>query len=175
MASAAFSLVPPSLSTPPPLSCSLCQMFSYSSASFSEVGRCNKCSIFVALEARVSELEARLRAVEQPGPAVASAESTRTGPSRPSTAPVQPAPQASWVTVRRKPSARPQSAANLQPLSLNNRFAPLSDAPAEQERPILVIGSSIVRNVAPETRKTTVKCLPGARAADIRSHLKLLA
>lgn len=150
MASAAFSLVPPSLSTPPPLSCSLCQMFSYSSASFSEVGGCIKCSIFVALEARVSELEARLRAVEQPGPALASAESIRTGPlNRPPTAPVQPGPQASWVTVRRKTSARPQSAANLQPLSLNNRFAPLSDAPAEQERPILVIGTWLQRHERP--------------------------
>ncbi|MEQ2230859.1 hypothetical protein ILYODFUR_033601 [Ilyodon furcidens] len=42
------------------------KIFIYSSASFSDNGTCNKCSIFVALEARVSELEARLRTVEKP-------------------------------------------------------------------------------------------------------------
>ncbi|MED6258801.1 hypothetical protein ATANTOWER_012645 [Ataeniobius toweri] len=55
-----------SLSESPSLSCFLCQMFSYFSASFSDNGTCNKCSIFVALEARVSEYEARLPAVEKP-------------------------------------------------------------------------------------------------------------
>ena len=42
----------------------MCQMFSSSSASFSDKGTCNKCSLFVVLEARLSELEARLCTVE---------------------------------------------------------------------------------------------------------------
>ena len=40
-------------------------MFSYSSASFSDNGACNKCSsIFTMLEVRLSELEARLCTME---------------------------------------------------------------------------------------------------------------
>ena len=39
-------------------------MFSYSSASFSDNGTCNKCSLFVVLEPRLSELEAQLCTVE---------------------------------------------------------------------------------------------------------------
>ena len=39
-------------------------MFSYSSASFNDNGMCNKCSLFVVLEARLSELESRLRTME---------------------------------------------------------------------------------------------------------------
>ncbi|MED6253420.1 hypothetical protein ATANTOWER_029224 [Ataeniobius toweri] len=60
-------------------------MFSYSSASFSDNGTCNKCSIFVALEARVSELEA---------------EPPRVAPrSSPPAEPTQPGPQAGGVTI----------------------------------------------------------------------------
>ena len=40
--------------------CKMCEMFSYSSASFSESQACRKCSLFMDLEARVSELETRL-------------------------------------------------------------------------------------------------------------------
>uniref|UniRef100_A0A8C4GTX0 Reverse transcriptase domain-containing protein n=1 Tax=Dicentrarchus labrax TaxID=13489 RepID=A0A8C4GTX0_DICLA len=45
--------------SPSPLSCSVCQMLSYSSASFNDNGTCIKCSLFTALEARLSELEER--------------------------------------------------------------------------------------------------------------------
>ena len=53
-----------SLTPSPAFTCSVCQMFSYSTASFSDNGTCIKCSLFVVLEARLSELEARLCTVE---------------------------------------------------------------------------------------------------------------
>ena len=56
----ASSSLPPS----PAFTCSVCQMFSYSSASFSNNRTCDKCSLFVVLEVRLSELEARLCTVE---------------------------------------------------------------------------------------------------------------
>ena len=42
------------------LSCSVCHMFSYSSTSFSDNATCIKCSLFAALEARLSDLEATI-------------------------------------------------------------------------------------------------------------------
>ena len=82
-------------------------MFSYSSASFSDNGTCNKCSLFVVLEARLSELEARLCTVENHPIAsqspLASAEPTSLASSisRPLADPEQPGPQSGWVTVRK--------------------------------------------------------------------------
>lgn len=48
-------------SSSPLLSCSLCPMFSYSSASFFDNGTCTKCSLFAALEVRLRDLEAKIR------------------------------------------------------------------------------------------------------------------
>ena len=49
------------VSSPTPIYCKVCEMFSYSSAFFSESQACRKCSLFMDLEPRLSELENRLR------------------------------------------------------------------------------------------------------------------
>ncbi|XP_074468994.1 uncharacterized protein LOC141754072 [Sebastes fasciatus] len=150
-------------------------MFSYSSASFRANGTCIRCSALAALEARVSELEARFctlalasSVVSQPlagadRPSLASA-------SRPPATPEQPG---GWVTVRRTHSRTLKPTVNHQPLHVSNRYSPLSDTPAE--KPTLVIGSSILRNVKLAKSAAIVNCIPGARAGDIESVLKLLA
>ncbi|XP_056603703.1 uncharacterized protein LOC130420439 [Triplophysa dalaica] len=79
-----------------------------------------------------------------------------------------------FVTVRRH--SRKTKHHSTVPIKVSNRFAPLSDAPTEKPaESALVIGDSIVRNVNIETPATIVKCLPGARAPDIKSNLNVLA
>ena len=90
-----FGMATSSLPPSPAFTCSVCQMFSYSSASFNDNGTCIKCSLFVVLEARLSELEARLCTVENHPIAsqapLASAEPTSLASScRPLAEPEQP-------------------------------------------------------------------------------------
>ena len=60
-----------------------------------------------------------------------------------------------------------------QPIQLSNRFFALSDATAE--KPILVIGSSILHNVKFSIPATLVKFILGARVSNMESNLKLMA
>ncbi|KAJ0012393.1 hypothetical protein NQD34_016727 [Periophthalmus magnuspinnatus] len=125
---------------------------------------CVKCSVVAVLQARVSELETRIRSLEALTPsysqvaAVGTADRSSfsvTSETSPPAQPVQPgSDQDRFVTVRRKRRtgqghrAENRTVADQghrvesRELPVQNRFAPLS-----WTRDTLVIGSSIVRDV----------------------------
>uniref|UniRef100_A0A3P9M2Y1 SGNH hydrolase-type esterase domain-containing protein n=1 Tax=Oryzias latipes TaxID=8090 RepID=A0A3P9M2Y1_ORYLA len=163
------------LSASPPLSCPMCHMFSDDPASFSEdSGRCVKCSLVLDLEARLEQLEARLRTVEaKPASQVVTRSAGRATRANLVSTPApsqQPGDSQGFAPVGRKHSAKRKNLEHPR-LHVSNRFSPLSDTPAEHST--LVIGSSEVRNV--ELPAATVRCYPGARVGDIEGNLRMLA
>ncbi|XP_058260768.1 uncharacterized protein LOC131362631, partial [Hemibagrus wyckioides] len=96
----------------------------------------------------------------------------------------EPSQRGEWVTTRRhsrkakaNAKARPWEH-HSSPLHMSNRFALLSEEPAEKPERALGIGDSILRHVklarplgAPEAQ---VRCIPGARVPDIAGNLRVL-
>lgn len=142
---------------------------------------CVKCSTVVALEARVVQLEERLRRFEAEasasrsevasGPASRSFSASSVSETSPSAVPPQQGiDQDEFVTVSRRHSAKRKTLEH-HPLHVYNRYSPLSEStPAEPDT--LLIGSSIVRDV--KLPAVSVRCLPGARVGDIEGNLRLL-
>nr|XP_055040966.1 uncharacterized protein LOC129428089 [Misgurnus anguillicaudatus] len=160
------------------VTCTTCHMYSLASSVSIEGFTCAKCIEVVRLTEKVAELEARIRTLVEDSK-TANVNVTNTVSGAPSvkrnTHGSVPTSRrlTNWVTVRRPSHIRHP---NHVPVLISNRFSPLSNTPAETSvKGALVIGDSILRNVGIEAPATIVDCIPGARASDIRSKLKVLA
>ncbi|XP_056591619.1 uncharacterized protein LOC130410778 [Triplophysa dalaica] len=164
-------------SIPIVVTCTSCHMFSLAFSVSGEGFTCDKCREVVRLTEKILELESRIQSIFEDSKSVRTVENTSdaSNVSAHSSVPVEnPLQLGNFVTVRRH--SRRTKHHSTVPIKVSNRFAPLSDAPTEKPaESALVIGDSIVRNVNIETPATIVKCLPGARAPDIKSNLNVLA
>ena len=155
-------------------------MYSYNPDVFLDSDVCGKCTVFAALEARLCELEASLA-----NGSLASSAHLAAGGANPNQPRTQ---QNGWLTASGRKRSKKQKHTGHPPLHVSNKYSPLADTPVERvseasDRPpktkpvipitTLVIGSSIMRNV--KVSGTLVKCIPGARAGDIESNLKIMA
>ncbi|XP_073711592.1 uncharacterized protein [Misgurnus anguillicaudatus] len=162
------------------VTCTTCHMYSLASSVSIEGFTCAKCIEVVRLTEKVAELEAHIRTLVEDSK-TANVNVTNTVSGAPSvkrnthgSVPTSESRRlTNWVTVRRPSHIRHP---NHVPVLISNRFSPLSNTPAETSvKGALVIGDSILRNVGIEAPATIVDCIPGARASDIRSKLKVLA
>lgn len=134
----------PSPSPTLPLSCPVCSMFIYNSASFYDSSSCHRHSTLVEMETRLKELESCLSALLQ------SVYTNLAAPEQPGSS------QGSWVTVHSQPPV------HHQPVHVTNRFFPLSNTPTDKQA--LVMGDSILRNVKLATQAVMIKCTPGGQS-----------
>ncbi|XP_076828786.1 uncharacterized protein LOC143474979 [Brachyhypopomus gauderio] len=172
--------------------CSECCMFSldpFATDSNSD-SICERCKLVNSLMVKVESIERRVHSLlrdRETESVVAMDAPGRTSAS--ATPAIEPSQRGEWVTSRRR-SWRVRATANANastsppehhsPVHVSNRFALLSETPAEE--PVsrtMVIGDSIVRHmkvaIPVGAPVVTVSCLPGARAPDISGNLRLLA
>lgn len=165
-------------------------MFSQSSSVISNNVICDKCTLIRTLMEKISALEVRSQTLERVSDSESSVVSVgesldASGGDRSAPSPaLEPSQRGEWVTTRRhrrkakaNAKARPQEHQS-SPVHVSNRFALLSETPAEKPERALVIGDSIMRHVklarplgAPAA---LVQCIPGARAPDIAGNLRVL-
>ena len=136
------SLSPP-LSPSPTLSCLVCFMFGYNSASFS--ANCT-CSDVVCLQQWCGAVEERLHTMETQPLAPVVSQLPIAGASQASEAPtllISPfSIQCGWLTYHNKKlSPKQKTMVQHQPVHVSNRFSQFNDTP--NEKSTLVIGSSI--------------------------------